>query len=96
MCHSYLLALKFVPDWFITNMIEKRDSVVFSDDYVVFDVQESDFATFFTNGIDLNSVSLLILILMMKTSIIVIQLLLLMLGLWAGITSNNAKQLKRR
>ena len=30
-----LLALKFVPDWFVMNkMMEKLDSAVFSNDYI--------------------------------------------------------------
>ena len=44
---SYLLALKFVPDWFLTgNMDEKRDTAVFYIDYIVFGKLDSDFVTF--------------------------------------------------
>ena len=33
---SYLLTLKFVPHWFVTSkMIEKLDSVVFSNDDII-------------------------------------------------------------
>ena len=33
----YLLALKFVPDWFIADkMIEKLDNAIFSNFYLVF------------------------------------------------------------
>ena len=46
---SYLLALKFVPDWFVTsNMDEKRDTAVFYIDYIVFGKLDSDFVTFFS------------------------------------------------
>ena len=39
-----LLALKFVPDWFVTNkMIKKLDSTVFSDNYLVFGDSDSDY-----------------------------------------------------
>ena len=30
----YLLALMFVPDWVMNNLIEKLDSAIFSDDYI--------------------------------------------------------------
>ena len=58
---SCLLALKFVPDWFVTsNRIEKFDSVVFSNDYIVFSDLNSDFVTFFIgfNSITLDNVNL--------------------------------------
>ena len=40
---SYLLPLKFVPDFFFffTDMIEKLDNVVFSHDYIVIDNLQS-------------------------------------------------------
>ena len=42
-----LLALKFVPDWFVTSkMIEKPDSAVFSNGNIVFRDLDSDFVTF--------------------------------------------------
>ena len=60
---SYLLALKFVPDWFVTsNITEELDNTKFSDDYTVFGDIDFDFVTFFINGIGLISI---ILILMM-------------------------------
>ena len=56
---SCLLALKFVPDWFVTSkMIEKRDSAVFYNDYIVSDDLDSDFVTFFISYIGLNSITL--------------------------------------
>ena len=46
---SYLLALKPVPDWFVTsNMDEKRDAAVFYIDYIAFGKLDSDFVTFFS------------------------------------------------
>ena len=55
---SYLL-VKFVPDWiFTSNMIEKLESTIFSDDYIVFFDLDSDFVTFFINDIGRNSISL--------------------------------------
>ena len=54
---SYLLALKFVSDWFVTNnMIEKLDSIVFSDDYIIFGDLDSDFFTYFVNDIGFTSI----------------------------------------
>ena len=52
----YPLALKFVPDWFVTNnIIEKIDSAVFPDDYIVYGDLDSDFVAFFITDISLNS-----------------------------------------
>ena len=59
-----LLALKFVPDWFVTNkMLEKLD-VVFSNDDM-----DLDYKNFFSDGIgivtiDLNNINLDYIILM--------------------------------
>ena len=51
---SCLLALKFVPDCFVkTKMIEKLDSAVFPDDYIVFSDLDSDFVTLFSENIGL-------------------------------------------
>ena len=48
---SYLLALKFVSDWFFTNkMIEKLDNGVFSNDDIIFGDIDSDIVEFFSNG----------------------------------------------
>ena len=56
---SCLLASKFVPDWFVKNeIIEKPDSAIFCDDYIVFGKLDSDFVTFFSKDIDLNSITL--------------------------------------
>ena len=53
-----LLALKFVPDWFaISEMIEKFDSTIFANDYIVFDDLDSDFVTFFSSDIGLNRIA---------------------------------------
>ena len=41
---SYLLAVKFVPDWFVlSKIIEKHDNAVFSDKNIVFGDLKSDF-----------------------------------------------------
>ena len=41
--NTYLLALKFVPDWFATSkMIEKLNTAVFYNVYIVFGDLESD------------------------------------------------------
>ena len=53
--------MKFVPDWFVTSkMIEKLDTVVFYNDYIVFGliVFGADFVTFFTSDIGPNSITL--------------------------------------
>ena len=51
-----LLALKFVPDWFVMNkMMEKLDSAVFSNDYIAFG--DSDFVTFFSRDVGLNNIN---------------------------------------
>ena len=43
---NFLLALKFVPDRFVTSMmIKKLDTAVFSNDYIVFGDLDSDFVT---------------------------------------------------
>ena len=53
-----LPALKFVPDWFLTNkMTEKLDNSVFSNEYTVFGDIDSDIVTFFSNGIGLDSIN---------------------------------------
>ena len=55
---SCLQALKFVPDWFVTSkVIEELDSAVFSNDYIVFGDLNSDFGTFFSSYIGLNSMT---------------------------------------
>ena len=49
---------RLVPDWFVTsNMIENL-SLVFSNDDLVFDDLSSNFATFFSKDISLNSITL--------------------------------------
>ena len=56
---SYLLALKLVPDWFLSNnMIEKPDNVLFYDNYIVLGDLDSDFVTFFINDIGPNGIFL--------------------------------------
>ena len=56
---SCLLALKFVPDQFLTNnMIEKLDSAILSEDYIIFGDLASDFVTFFSNDCGPNNVTL--------------------------------------
>ena len=57
--NSHLLALKFFPDWFVrSKMIEKLDSTVFSNDDILFCDLDSDFVTFFSNDIGVNSITL--------------------------------------
>ena len=56
---SYLLALKFVPDWFATSKAsEKLNNAVFPNDDIILDDTDSDIVTFFINDIDLNSINL--------------------------------------
>ena len=95
---SNLLASKFVPDWFVTSkMIEKFNSAVFSNDDIDFGDLDSDFVTFFSNDIGLNSI--------IFDNINLdddnyfddfIQKLLIMFVLWLGIIDiSNAKHLKK-
>ena len=43
---DFLVALKFVPDWFVTNkMIAKLDSALFSNNYIDLGDLDSGFAT---------------------------------------------------
>ena len=57
---SYLLAVKFVPDWFVlSKIIEKHDNAVFSDKNIVFGDLKSDFFfTIFSNNTGFNSITL--------------------------------------
>ena len=56
---SCLLALKFVPDCFVkAKMIEKLDSAVFPDDYIVFSDLDPGFVTLFSEDIGLNSITI--------------------------------------
>ena len=56
--NSYLLAWKFVLDWFVFNkIIEKHDNGVFSNDDIIIGDTDSDIATFFINDIGLNSIN---------------------------------------
>ena len=56
---SYLLILKLFSDWILTSkMIEKFDSGVLSNNDIVIDEIDSDFVTFFSNDIGLNSITL--------------------------------------
>ena len=84
---SYLLAVKFNPDWFVlSTMIEKLDSAVFSDKHVVFGDFESHFVTIFSRDVVFDSISL----------DNMIQKLLIVLDWWVGIINlNKAKHLKR-
>ena len=77
-------------------MIEKLDSAILSEDYVIFGDLESDFVTFFSNDCGPNNVILDNINLMMNILITVIHKLLIMLGLWVGIINiNNVKHLKK-
>ena len=56
--NSYLLAWKFVLDWFVFNkIIEKHDNGVFSNDDIIIGDTDSEIATFFINDIGLNSIN---------------------------------------
>ena len=45
---EFLPALKFVPDWFITNkMLEKLNDALFVNDDVIFINEDCDSVTFF-------------------------------------------------
>ena len=80
---SYLLAVKFNPDWFVlSTMIEKLDSAVFSDKHVVFGDLESHFVTIFSRDVVFDSISL----------DNMIQKLLIVLDWWVGY--NKFKQSK--
>ena len=55
----YLLALNFLPDWYVTNkIIKKRDNTVFSNDDMIFGDIDSNIFTFFSNDIGFNSINL--------------------------------------
>ena len=57
MCNKAVDSYLFY-DWFVTNkIIEKLDSAVFSNDYMVFGNKNFDTVTFFSYGIDLNSIN---------------------------------------
>ena len=56
---SYLLPLRFILDWFVTNkIIEKLDSAVFSGNYIAFADLDFDFVTFLSRDIGLNIIVL--------------------------------------
>ena len=56
---SYLLPLKLILDWFVTNKInEQLDNAVFSNDYIAVADLDSDFVTFFSKKVGLNSIAL--------------------------------------
>lgn len=55
---SYLQALTFVPNWFVTNkMIDKLDNAIFSIDDIVFGDIDFDIVTSFRSDKGLNSIS---------------------------------------
>ena len=55
----FLIDLKFVLDWFVTNeIIEKLDGALFFDDYIIFADLDSDFVIFFSEDLGSNSVIL--------------------------------------
>ena len=48
-----------MPDWFVTSkMLEKPDNVIFCYDDVELNDINSDIATFFSDGVDLNTMGL--------------------------------------
>ena len=56
---AFMSALKFVPDWFVTNkVIEKLDNAVFSNDDIVSGELDSEIVTFFSNNVGLNIINL--------------------------------------
>ena len=80
----------------MNNLIEKLDSAIFSDDYIVFDDLDSNFATFFINDIDLNSVSLFNINLTDENFDYCDPAAINHLGLWIGMPNlNNGKRLKK-
>ena len=54
----YLLALKFVSDWFVRSKMIEKHNAVFSNDGLVFVDIDSDIVTFFSNDIGLNNINL--------------------------------------
>ena len=46
---TYLLAFKFVPDWFATSKMIEKLTAVFYNVYIVFGDLESDFVTLFSS-----------------------------------------------
>ena len=56
---DFLPALKFVPDWFVTNkMLEKLDDTLFANDDVIFINEGSNNVKFFGGEIGILSVDL--------------------------------------
>ena len=80
---SYLLALKFVPDWFVTSkMIKKFDNALFSNDYLIFGDIGSDIVTSFRKDTGLTGIkTLIMLFLIMIILMIMIRRILIMLDL---------------
>ena len=63
---SYLPTLKFIPDWFvISEMIEKANDAVLSNDDIVFGDLDSYIVKFFSSDVGINSINLNKLILLM-------------------------------
>ena len=94
---SYLITLKFVPDWSVTNKIlEKLDNFLFSKANILFHDVDFNIITFLSNYMGFNTIGLNIktlTIILMK----MIQKLLIMLDLWLGVTDlNNAKHTKKK
>ena len=94
---SYLITLKFVPDWSVTNKIlEKLDNFLFSKANILFHDVDFNIITFLSNYMGFNTIGLNIktlTIILMK----MIQKLLIMLDLWLGVTDlNNAKYIKKK
>ena len=55
---ALLLALKFVPGYFVTNeVLEKLDNVVFSNDDIFFVDVDSDVVTFFNDDMGRNTIN---------------------------------------
>ena len=102
MCHKVvdacLIALKFVPDWYVTNKILNiLDNAVFLNGDIVFVNADSDNVTTFSNGlglviVGLNNISKMMIILTMTNL-----KLLFLLDLWLGIIYiSNARHVKKR
>ena len=95
---SYLLAIKFVPDWFIMGKkIEKLDNAVFSNEDIVFGDIDSDIVRFFIFDIGLHSINLNNVNLDEDNFDDMILKLLIMLSLWFGVIDiSNTKHVQKR
>ena len=55
----YLITLKLVPNWFVTNkMLKKLGNYIFSNSNIIFHALDSNFITFLTNDMGFNTMEL--------------------------------------